>query len=328
MKNKISVIIPVYNSEKTIIRTLDSILKQTYKNYEVIIVNDGSSDNSLNIINQFCEGKKNFLVKNIENNGVSNARNVGIDNSSGDYLVFLDSDDWVDNDYFENIINDINGFDLIVYSFRTNNNNSIKTIFYNENIDNSISKIEFCKLLTKYRLFANVTNKVFLREKVNTIRFDTSTNLGEDYEFVMHYFININNYKYINKSFYNYDLTTGNLGFGNKKNTYELKSKGIIRKLELYNMYNYNLSDVYNDFVKAFVIDMMYLMVYQNGTKVDMINNQLHCKKVFDLTKINVSLKNKILIYIFNSKSFIIVKFFSYLLAFLNFIIKKVKFGY
>ena len=328
MKKKISVIIPCYNSEKTIIRTLESIKKQTYTDFEVLIINDGSSDCTSNLIADFATKDNRFIIFNIPNGGVSNARNIGINNASGDYIIFIDSDDFISENYFENIINDIKNYDLIVYSFKTYNKSKIKEISFDKEIDSKINKIDFCRFLTKSKLFANVTNKVFVKEKINNIRFDTSTNLGEDFEFVMHYFINIDSYKYLKKSYYTYDLTTGNLGFKNKKNTYELKSKGNFRKKELYEKYNYPLDEVYTEFVKAFIIDMMNLMIYQKATKEQMINNQQHCMKVFDLTKVKLTLKNKLLTTLFNCKSYIIVKSFSYLMNIANKLIKKIKYGY
>ena len=328
--NKISVIIPVYNSENTIIRTLDSIFSQNYKNYEVIIVNDGSSDNSYNIIKKYCDNHANFFVYDIPNQGVSNARNFGLEKASGDYIIFLDSDDWVDVEYFENIIKNIKDNDMIVYSLKTVRNNNVKYIEFSRESDNEVNKIDFCNLLSSARLFANVTNKVFLKEKIdnNNIRFDTSTSLGEDYEFVMHYFINIDKYKYIKDAYYNYDLTTGSLGFGNKKNTFESKSKGIKRKYELYSIYNGDFSDVYSDYVKAYVIDIMYLMIYQKADKSLMIYHQNNCKKIIDLSKVELNLKNRFLVNIFYCKSYFIVKFFSIILCILNVIIKRIKFGY
>ena len=328
IKLKISVIIPVYNVEKYLNRCVESILNQTYRNLEIILIDDGSTDKSSQLCDFFSTKDSRIKVIHKKNGGLSSARNVGLDNATGDYIIFIDSDDYINRFYFENIIIDISDYDLLIYSFQTKNNKSIKEISYVRDIDDSICKIDFCRFLTNSRLFANVTNKVFKKNRVDNIRFDTSTNLGEDYEFVMHYFIKISKYKYVKKSFYIYDLTTGSLGFCNKKNTYELKSKGNFRKLELYNMYNYPLDEVYDEFVKAFVIDMMYLIIYQRSSKKEMIKNQEHCMKVFDLTKIKLSFKNKFLVSVFNCKIYFIVKLFSLLLCVANNLIKKVKYGY
>ncbi|RGS75650.1 glycosyltransferase family 2 protein [Ruminococcus bromii] len=93
MNSVISVIVPTYNSEKTIERCLLSILKQTYENLEVIVVNDGSSDSTETICEKMASCDSRLKVITIKNGGVSHARNIGIDNAKGDYITFVDSDD-------------------------------------------------------------------------------------------------------------------------------------------------------------------------------------------------------------------------------------------
>ena len=96
MKIKYSIVVPVYNTEKYIRKCLDSIKNQTYTNYEVIIINDGSTDNSLEIINEYTKNKK-FKVYTTKNKGLSEARNNGVKHCTGDYILFIDSDDFVHN---------------------------------------------------------------------------------------------------------------------------------------------------------------------------------------------------------------------------------------
>lgn len=95
---KVSVIVPVYNVEKYLYRCIDSLINQTFKDIEIIAVNDGSTDNSLNILNEYCEKDNRVRVINRQNSGVSESRNKGIENSTGDYILFVDSDDWIDED--------------------------------------------------------------------------------------------------------------------------------------------------------------------------------------------------------------------------------------
>lgn len=97
----ISVIIPVYNTEKYLSRCLDSILNSTYKNLEVICVNDGSLDGSLAILRKYAEKDERVLIIDKENGGVSSARNIGLGKAKGEYIAFIDSDDWVHQEYFE-----------------------------------------------------------------------------------------------------------------------------------------------------------------------------------------------------------------------------------
>ena len=91
----ISVIIPVYNSEKYIKECVDSVLAQTYKNYEILLIDDGSIDNSLSICNEYAKADSRVKVFHKENGGASSARNVGLDKAHGDYVYFLDSDDYI-----------------------------------------------------------------------------------------------------------------------------------------------------------------------------------------------------------------------------------------
>lgn len=117
----ISIIIPCFNCEKYIGRCIESIKKQTNQNYECIIVNDGSSDNSGNIINDLANDK--FKLINQSNQGVSSARNTGLDNAKGDYICFIDADDYVVGNYVEVLIKNINKFpDADILHFNTKNN--------------------------------------------------------------------------------------------------------------------------------------------------------------------------------------------------------------
>lgn len=105
MKNgMISVIVPIYNVEKYLLKCLKSISEQTYKNLEVILVNDGSTDNSGIIAETFARGDERFIYISKENGGLSSARNEGIKRAKGEYIYFLDSDDWIKKDYLEFMI--------------------------------------------------------------------------------------------------------------------------------------------------------------------------------------------------------------------------------
>ena len=106
---KFSIIIPNYNKEEYVRDTLDSVFNQTYKNIEVIVVDDGSTDNSINIINEY-----NVKLLHTNRKRAGGARNIGIDNASGDYIIFLDSDDYFTNDQvIEKLASTINNQDLI-----------------------------------------------------------------------------------------------------------------------------------------------------------------------------------------------------------------------
>lgn len=105
---KYSVIIPIYNTENYIDRCLESILSQTYEKYEVLIINDGSTDDSVNIINKYVKKDNRFHLFTKENGGISDARNYGIKQASGDVIIFVDGDDYIDKDLLLKVNEEMN----------------------------------------------------------------------------------------------------------------------------------------------------------------------------------------------------------------------------
>ncbi|MGN1124999.1 MAG: glycosyltransferase family 2 protein, partial [Candidatus Gastranaerophilaceae bacterium] len=102
---KVSVIIPIYNVEQYLARCLDSVINQTYKNLEIICVNDCSPDNSINILEEYSQKDNRIkIIQREKNGGLSAARNSGFDIAVGEYVYFLDSDDWIDLDYIEKMV--------------------------------------------------------------------------------------------------------------------------------------------------------------------------------------------------------------------------------
>ena len=106
MKYLVSIIVPMYNSEKYIVRCIDSLLEQSYENIEIIVVDDGSSDNSVEIIKKYNDNRINIYQK--RNEGVSATRNLGIEKSNGDFLLFVDSDDYVSKDIVKVMLDKVN----------------------------------------------------------------------------------------------------------------------------------------------------------------------------------------------------------------------------
>ena len=105
MKGLVSIIIPVYNVETYLERCLESICRQTYRQLEVLLVNDGSTDASAAIARRYADSDSRFTLYNKENGGLSSARNYGIERAAGEYMVFVDSDDYVDENYVEYLLN-------------------------------------------------------------------------------------------------------------------------------------------------------------------------------------------------------------------------------
>lgn len=134
---KFSLIVPVYKVEDYIEKCLESIFLQTYDNYEVIIVNDGSPDNSEAVIKKYIKGKKKFKYFKKENGGLSDARNFGLNHVTGDYILFIDSDDYIDKDLLFNLNLEINkeSVDIVKFNLRFIENNT-KRVMKKTNINN------------------------------------------------------------------------------------------------------------------------------------------------------------------------------------------------
>lgn len=111
----VSIIVPVHNVEKYLEECMNSLLAQTYENIEILLIDDGSTDSSGKICDDFCRSNHKVKVFHTENEGVSNARNIGIKEARGDLLAFVDSDDWADADYIETLVNGIEKYEADIY---------------------------------------------------------------------------------------------------------------------------------------------------------------------------------------------------------------------
>ena len=267
MSLKISVIIPVYNREKYIAACLDSILSQTYKNIEIICVDDCSTDNSLHILKKYEAKDNRIKVIALKNNGgVSNARNTGIETATGDYIAFVDSDDTIDCNMFSEMIEaaEQNKADIILSDLnmflggkKQNMKISLEALrIYkkNEIQENILPRFTF-EGFDNLGLFAFST-KLYKRAIIsdNNIRFDTSTSYEEDKLFVIEAIANCSSLYYIPEAYYNYDTSSSGLYSSFNKNawiwyvnTYKRFNR-LIAKYEIVNVNKKYLADefIYN----------------------------------------------------------------------------------
>jgi glycosyltransferase involved in cell wall biosynthesis len=192
---KVSVIIPVYNLDKYIGRCLDSLLNQDFSDYEIIVVNDGSTDNTETVCKEYENKYPIIKLINKKNGGVSSARNEGINASSGDYLMFVDGDDYVTENYISTMykFQIENPDQLIVCDMFKKTESSTE---FNKSLRNaaitkpSLYPKEDFYLLYKFGLSGFPVNKIYSKEKIisSNIYFDTSLALGEDALFVIQYY--------------------------------------------------------------------------------------------------------------------------------------------
>lgn len=136
--NLVTIVIPCYNAEKYIEKCLDSVINQTYKNLEIICVNDGSTDNTLKILENYAQKDNRIVIVNQSNNGLSGARNSGMKKATGEYIIFVDGDDWIDLDTCEIALSKCidKNVDLVIWNYvKEYGNSSVnKLIFQNKEI--------------------------------------------------------------------------------------------------------------------------------------------------------------------------------------------------
>lgn len=147
---KYSFIVPVYNTEKYLKKCLDSLVNQTYKDFEIIVVNDGSTDKSSSIISKYQKKYKNIIVIDKENEGLSMARNRGVQKSSGKYIIFVDSDDYVSNKLLEEVDKKIDDSDILRFQIATEDEEYTKINEYHEEGFESTCGYDAFKYLSSY----------------------------------------------------------------------------------------------------------------------------------------------------------------------------------
>lgn len=210
---KYSVIIPIYNAEKSIKRCLDSLLPQLNSDVEIILVNDGSTDTSGEICKEYAAKNRSFHYYEQTNSGVSVARNTGIEKATGEYIVFIDSDDYVSKDAFlqiDQVLSECE-YDFIItpllFTDKTSERKESMIPFFSKDMDAIFSKIS--DLICRKQINAPI-GKVYRREimNINHICFPEGCSIVEDKVFNIAYALHIQNLRVLDDSFYHYVVTS------------------------------------------------------------------------------------------------------------------------
>ena len=182
----ISIIVPVYNAEKYLHRCVESILAQSFTDFELLLINDGSKDNSGEICEEYAEMDSRIRVFHKKNGGASAARNYGLDKATGKYICFIDADDWVDKDYIESLL-PTEGEDLVVCSFMYE---TMQSFFLSNVVRDKINIETVLHLLLDHMAVCSPCCKIMRRDIIeqSNIRFDVNVSAGEDMLFVCDYF--------------------------------------------------------------------------------------------------------------------------------------------
>ena len=208
MKPLISVIVPVYNATSTIEHCISSVLEQTFTNFELILIDDGSKDDSLDKCKKIALEDKRVVVCHQSNQGVSRSRNVGIAKSSGEWIVFVDSDDYLDNSYLTNLVDQSIGCDLVIGGYKKvvlSTQHTLKTLDFPECTLNISNKANYA-LWDKILLYGTPWGKLFKGSIIRKyeLLFPEDFNLHEDHIFYFNYLLHISSIRLIGHSGYNY----------------------------------------------------------------------------------------------------------------------------
>lgn len=212
----ISIIVPIYNKEDYLPQCLDSIINQSYTNFEVLLVNDGSTDSSGIICQEYAERDSRFRYIEKENGGVSSARNLGLERSEGAYITFIDSDDWVEFNYLEVLYNALreNNADVAISSYKSYYLDGKFYLRVYSSQEEEFLRIgkrnrdvfleEFPKLGKLNHDFHCIASKLFKRELLESQKFDESINYGEDLYFFFNLYLKMQSIVYVKEATYIY----------------------------------------------------------------------------------------------------------------------------
>lgn len=205
MEDLITIIIPIYNAEKYLRKCLDSIMNQTHKSIEVLLINDGSRDNSGKICDEYEKKDERIKVIHKENEGVSVARNIGLKNAKGEYIAFIDADDYVEKEYLEKLLRKLkdHNVECIICGYNRIYGNSIEKISKDKSY--TLSKIEFLDGILNVQGGIGFTwGKLWKKQAIKNIEFKKEVKIGEDSLFCIEASKNVNNVYILNETLYNY----------------------------------------------------------------------------------------------------------------------------
>lgn len=254
-----SIIVPVYNVEKYICRCIDSILVQTFSDFELLLIDDGSTDRSGRICDEYAEKDTRIKVIHKPNSGVSTTRNIGIDHAKGKFICFVDSDDWIENDYLQHIKDEMYDFDILffgsIWHYEDGSSRSLCLHEFDCKTELHEAIFYLLKNNTKINYYGFTWNKVFRRDIIERfgIRFVDQLSISEDEVFTLAYCIHIQSLKIIESPLYHYLWKMQGLTHSKRKRVdwllladSLLKLLSEIKDKELTLYYKTRIANIYN----------------------------------------------------------------------------------
>ncbi len=276
---KFSIIIPVYNVEKYIGKCLDSVMNQTYQDYEVIVVNDGTKDSSMNIVNNY-----DVKVINQKNQGLSAARNTGVKEAKGEYILFLDSDDSIEKDLLKELNKSLkNNPDLVRFQVQEEFEDSTEKKEYPEKAFTNKTGVEAFSLICNYHFVENAWCYLYKTEyfKKNHFSFKNGT-IHEDYGLTPLVIIKASKVNSISYIGYNYLQRPNSIM---SQNNYEKTKKKVN---DFYNHYQFLIKEINqtkldSTLFKSFIANSLILKICElKGKDYKAYKKKLKEDKVFD----------------------------------------------
>lgn len=329
---EVSIILPVYNAEKKIEKTLNSIIEQDCKiKYQIIIVNDGSKDSSGNICERYNKIYRNITYVKTENQGVSNARNVGLEHAKSNYVMFIDSDDTYEKRMIEKMYNTIKNNEkfLVVCGYDRIYENKdyilkINGFDFKEYLENCEKKI---KLLKNNNLFNQVWNKIYDLNiiKKNNILFEKNVDIGEDKVFNIKYLEKIKGICCIEDRLYNYNYSSGGLNAKTNYNNFVSKLNNSIIEYKFYRDKLFDCEAIYREYLINILSYLIFLNKQKQFNKENIIN--IACRKRIETELLHIEKKskiitNKICAKILRTKKIYILRFLTKIFAMFKYIVK------
>ena len=235
-----SIIIPVYNDENNIPRCIKSVISQSFNNFECLLINDGSLDSTPSICDNYAKKDSRFRVFHKSNEGISKTRQFGINNSNGSYIIFIDSDDWIDSSFLEILNKKIStdSSDIIFLDFFDESSN-LKEKYFNQN-PSSMDSETVIKDVLECRLFSCLWNIIIKKDfyiKFN-ILFSEVINYGEDTLFILELLLNKPEIGYLEGAFYHHTFNRASYTRKNKKDRFYERVKFLFELKALLEKYN------------------------------------------------------------------------------------------
>lgn len=301
MMSKISIIIPCYNVQNYIAQCLDSVIHQTYKNLEIICINDGSLDNTLEILDRYAKDDTRIKLYNQSNKGLSQSRTKGIEYATGEYILFVDSDDWLEVTCLETILEKQDNYDIICFSyFRNFKNVSLSRKFNLEGqfsaadlqrriigpLGNELAHIENLDAL------ATVWGKLYKSDKLKGLSFPEVKTIGtwEDGLFNLYVLEKCNNVLIIDQPLYHYRKDNLQSFTSKSKDNLYLKWKHkfeLIRLLIEFKDQSYN-----NALQNRIAISILGLSLTETGSQRNALAKIKNLKSVLEEPVYSSALKN------------------------------------